>query len=434
MRKTFLWLSILAASTAAFGVERFPPPDFTNGYKLPITPVPAPRADLFNYLDIGVLVMALFFAAYFVILKRSRRGIAVLAIFSLIYFGLYRQGCVCSIGAIQNIALAIADRTYALPLVAGAFFLLPLLFALFFGRVFCAAVCPLGAAQDVVLRKPLKVPGWLVQPLSLLPWIYLGAAVLYAATGTTFLICRYDPFVAFFRLGGSMGMLIFGAATLLLGTVVGRPYCRFLCPYGAILRLIAPLAKWRVTITPDQCVKCRLCEESCPFGEIRVPTMDENVKRREGKGRLVALLTLLPVMVAVGAWLGHLGSVQMSRVHPSVRLAQRIWQEEHGTVKGTTNESQAFYKLGQPNAVAYKRALDIESKYRLGSLLFGGWVGLVIGLKLIVLSIRRRRSDYEADSSGCIGCGRCYWSCPVERARLGDPEARKMLEEQEWSR
>ncbi len=434
MRRALQWLFMLAAATAAFGVERFPPPDFTNGYKLPVTSVPPARADFFNYIDVGVLVLALSLAAYLVIWKRSRRGIAALTIFSLVYFGFFRQGCVCSIGAIQNIALAVADRNYALPLAAGVFFILPLLFALFFGRVFCAAVCPLGAAQDVVLRRPVKVPGWLAQPLALLPWIYLGAAVLYAAMGATFLICRYDPFVAFFRLGGSTGMLILGAAILLLGTVVGRPYCRFLCPYGAILRLVAPLAKWRVTITPDQCVQCRLCEESCPFGEIRVPTTGENVKRREGRGRLAALLALLPVLVAVGAWFGHLGSVQMSRVDPNVGLAERLWQEEHGRVKGMTDQSKAFYKLGQPNAVAYKRALDIEEKYRTGSLLFGGWVGLVIGLKLIALSIRRRRPDYEADSAGCIGCGRCYWSCPVERARLGDPEARKMLEEQEWLR
>ena len=47
----------------------------------------------------------------------------------------------------------------------GAFFLLPLIFALFAGRVFCAAVCPLGAAQDIVLLRPIKVPNWLAHCL-----------------------------------------------------------------------------------------------------------------------------------------------------------------------------------------------------------------------------------------------------------------------------
>ncbi len=423
-------MTLISLPAAAFGVERFPPPDFTTGYRIPITATPPARADFFNYLDIAVLIVALGVAAYLVMWRRSRRGVVALTIFSLLYFGFYRHGCVCPVGSIQNVALAIEDRGYALPMAAGVFFLIPLLFALFFGRVFCAAVCPLGAAQDVVLRKPLRVPSWLVQPLSLLPWLYLGAAVLYAATGTTFLICRYDPFVAFFRLGGSPGMLIFGAAILLLGVVIGRPYCRFLCPYGVVFRLISPLAKWRVTITPGECIQCRLCEESCPFGEIRHPSPPESAtKRYEGKSRLAMLLALLPVMIAVGTVLGGLGSAQLSRVDPSVRLAQRIWREEHASVTGTTDESKAFYKLGQPNPVAYKRALDVEKRFKPGSLIFGGWVGLVVGLKLITLSIKRRRTDYEADSAGCIGCGRCYWSCPVERARFGDQEAIKLLEE-----
>lgn len=432
MRRILLWLFILASSAAAFGAERFPPPDFTNGHRLPVTPTPLPRADFFYYIDIGMLVLALGLASYFVIWKRSRGAIAGLAIFSLIYFGFYRQGCVCPIGAIQNAALAISDRTYALPFVVGAFLLIPMIFTLFFGRVFCAAVCPLGAAQDVVLKSPAKLPAWLVQPLSVLPWVYLGAAVLYAATGTTFLICRYDPFVAFFRLGGSAGMIAFGAAMLILGTVVGRPYCRFLCPYGAILRLLAPLAKWRVTITPSECVGCRLCEESCPFGEIRVPNTADNIKRGEGRGRLAALLALLPIIVLAGALLGRMGSAELSRVDPGVRLAEKLWAEEHGSGRGAVNETKAFYKTGQPTAVAYKRAIEVERRFVTGSALFGGWIGLVIGLKLIGLSIRRRRTEYEADISGCIGCGRCYWSCPVERARVGDPEAARMLEEQPW--
>jgi NosR/NirI family transcriptional regulator, nitrous oxide reductase regulator len=423
-------LLLFCSSIAALGVERFPPPDFTSGYKLPITPTPPARADFLNYLDISVLAVALMLAVYLVIFRRSRRGIVGLTIFSLAYFGFYRNGCVCPIGAIQNVALAIGDRGYALSMVAGVFFLLPILFALFAGRVFCAAVCPLGAAQDVVLRKPAKLPSWLVQPLSVLPWIYLGGAVLYAATGTAFLICRYDPFVAFFRLGGSAGMLVFGAAMLGLGVFVGRPYCRFLCPYGALLRLVSPVAKWRVTITPDKCVQCRLCEESCPFGEIRLPTpQDSASKRYEGKGRLAVLLALLPVMILIGAGLGRLGGLRMSQVNPAMGVADRVWLEEHHQARGTTLESQAFYKQGQPNAVVYKRAVDTYGKFKTGGMLFGGWVGLVIGLKLIGLSIRRRRVDYEADSAGCVGCGRCYWSCPVERARFGDAEAIKLLEE-----
>ena len=47
------------------------------------------------------------------------------------------------------------------------------------------------------------------------------------------------------------------------------------------------------------------------------------------------------------------------------------------------------------------------------------WVGLVIGVKLVHLSIRRRREEYVPDRAGCVSCGRCFWYCPGEQARLG---------------
>ena len=122
-----------------------------------------------------------------------------------------------------------------------------------------------------MLLKPVKVPPWLEQALSVLPYIYLGAGVLFAATGSAFIICQYDPFVPIFRMSGRTLMVLSGAALLLLGVFVGRPYCRFLCPYGALLKLGAIVAKWRVRVTPDYCTQCRLCEASCPFGAMREP-------------------------------------------------------------------------------------------------------------------------------------------------------------------
>ena len=89
-------------------------------------------------------------------------------------FCFLREGCVCPIGSTQNIVLSIFDKDYAVPLVVLAFFLLPLLFTLFFGRTFCAGVCPLGAIQDLVLLRPAKVPRWAESALRLIAYVYLG--------------------------------------------------------------------------------------------------------------------------------------------------------------------------------------------------------------------------------------------------------------------
>jgi len=176
------------------------------------------------------------------------------------------------------------------PLFVLAFFLLPLVFALFFGRTYCAAVCPHGAIQDLVVVKPVTVPRWLDQSLGVLPYAFLGAGLLFAATGSTFIICRWDPFVPIFRRNGGMTILLAGAAFLLLGMFVGRPYCRFACPYGALLKLASKVSRWRVRITPGLCTQCKLCEKSCPFGAIREPSIAKpeptDVARERDRSRL----------------------------------------------------------------------------------------------------------------------------------------------------
>jgi len=264
--------AVLLLAAAASGVQRFPPPDFESGYEIPTMTQPHPAQTWRELADVGVLAAALALASYLAVWKRSRRSLAWLSVFSLVYFGFYRRGCICPVGSVQNVTLSLFGSGYVLPVTVAFFFALPLAFALLFGRVFCGAVCPLGAVQDVVLVKPVRVPKVLGQVLGMVPYVYLGLAVLFAATGTMFIICRYDPFVGFFRLSGTVPMLALGGVFLLTSTVVGRPYCRFLCPYSVLLSLCSRFAWRRVSITPDVCVQCSLCEDACPFDAILTPT------------------------------------------------------------------------------------------------------------------------------------------------------------------
>lgn len=193
-----LVLLLIPAAMSSAG-EVIPLPTFSS-YEIPGTQNPAARAMWRDYLDVAALAAGLSLASFFALKKRSRRGLLLLSIASLAWLGFWRKGCICPIGAIQNVTLAACDSSYIVPLPAAAFFILPLMFTLFFGRTFCAAVCPLGAVQELVAVHPLRTPLWLDHALGLLAYVYLGAAVLFTVTGTAFVICRYDPFVGMFRL------------------------------------------------------------------------------------------------------------------------------------------------------------------------------------------------------------------------------------------
>ena len=416
LSRILFWLALFVAAPASFGAERFPPPQFDSAYTMPATSTPLPRAQWLEWLDLAVLIGALSVSTYCVLKKRSRKAIFGVMLFSLLYFGFYRQGCICAIGSIQDVSLALFNGGYAVPLTVLAFFLLPLIFTLFFGRTFCAGVCPLGALQDLFLIKPVALPAWLEKGLSIVPFLYLGAAVFLAALGARFLICEFDPFVAFFRRSGSFGMLVAGGALLLLGVVVGRPYCRFLCPYGALLSCFSRFSKWNVTLTPQDCLHCQICEVACPFGAIREPT-PAPAPRPGLTRRVIALAFLTAALVALGIWFGSRTSTVFAQLHPTVALAERFAAEETGRVQGEIDATKAFRQSARPAQELYGAALDLRRRFGLGGWLLGAFAGLVVAMKFGTILFPAPHTVYEPDRANCVGCGRCYSYCPKEISR-----------------
>ncbi|MBN2711609.1 MAG: 4Fe-4S binding protein, partial [Planctomycetes bacterium] len=299
--------------------------------------------------------------------------------------------------------------------------IIPLAFALFSGRSFCASVCPLGAMQELVVVKPLRVPRVIEHILGLLPWLYLAAAFLYAMAGSAFLICRYDPFIGFYRFGASYYMLVAGVAILFISMFVGRAYCRFACPYGALLKVFSKVAKHPVTVTPNECIECRLCENACPYGAIVPPSREEITGKRKGKRMLGATVVFLPLLVLAGIYTGNAIAPAISHENKLVQMADNIYLNESGEEELFT-EGEEYLNAGNKPESVYARSEAIQNSVRTWSILIGAILGFALGIKLISLCQHRLQTGYWPDAGACFACGRCFSYCPKHNSEGKEKE------------
>jgi polyferredoxin len=398
-----------------FAQDRFPRPEFESGHVYPTNQMPAPRAQVWEYIDVLVLIGALLMTTWLALKKRSRQGLIWMSVFSLAYFGFYRQGCICAVGSVQNVSLALFNTGYSIPLTALLFFIIPLLFALAFGRVFCAGVCPLGAIQELTGLKPVKLPKSVELTLALVPFIYLVIAILFASTNSQFLICRYDPFVGIFRLDAPYTMIIFGALLLLAGIFVNRPYCRFLCPYGVLLNIFSRFAGKHLTITPAECINCRLCEEVCPYDAIIPSDTDQkNVAPEKSRKRFILYFLLVPLFAATGAFLLYDLAPSLSGANSTVRLAREIRTEKKTGIESELKDVVAFKESGKTESELYNEEEMIIGRFRNGSPWAGAFLGISFGIGMISLTIKTKRNEYKPHQGKCYSCGRCFKFCPIK--------------------
>jgi len=127
------------------------------------------------------------------------------------------------------------------------------------------------------------------------------------------------------------------------------------------------------------------------------------------------LLAAAPVIIGLGVGLGLLAAPVLARAHFTVRLAERVYLEKHKLVEGTTEESRAFYEASTTYDSLMAQGDRIKQKVRNGAGILGAFIGLVVASKLLALSIRRKRTDYEPNRGDCYSCARCSDACSVGR-------------------
>ena len=388
--------------------DRFPRPEFQTTYQLPKHIEAQPsffKEPLFGLIFL-ILMMVLGGLALY--RYRNRNYVRLVSLLTLIFLGFLKSGCVCPIGSIQNVAAAFFNRAAPVSILLLLVFFLPLLASLYYGRLFCGVACPLGALQDLFVLYPKKVPSYFDRALRILPYMYFSLAILFAVNGLGFIICRYDPFIALFRISGtwlSWFLLLF---FLLLGLFIARPYCRYLCPYSVLLRWFSRYSQKKVQTPKDHCVNCHLCKEACPFGAIVPPRPKKLQEAKENSlWRLRWLVALLPAILALGLVFGSLLTKPFLSLHREVQVVTQLAKGQR-----QADEASAFLINDGDLYALNERVAKVRRRMKIGCALFGGFIALVLMFAAIDVSRRRQNETYEVDGEFCLACGRCYDFCP----------------------
>jgi polyferredoxin len=164
---------------------------------------------------------------------------------------------------------------------AAMFLLLSFLaMAFLFRKAFCSWLCPIGTISENLWRagklffgRNVLLPRWIDLPLRGLKHFFLGFFVwaistMSAAGIRDFMFSPYGliadvKMLNFFRHIGETGLMVLGVFVL-ASVFVQNFWCRFLCPYGALLGLTSWLSPTRIRRNTETCIDCAKCAKVCP--------------------------------------------------------------------------------------------------------------------------------------------------------------------------
>jgi polyferredoxin len=152
--------------------------------------------------------------------------------------------------------------------------------AFLFHKAFCSWLCPVGTLSEylwrlgrVVFRRNFTLPRWLDIPLRGLKYLLLGFFVWAVSSMSADAIAAFmrSPYglvadvkmLNFFRHIGETGLIVLGVLVV-ASLFVQNFWCRFLCPYGALLGMTSLFSPMGIRRTESACIDCGKCAKACP--------------------------------------------------------------------------------------------------------------------------------------------------------------------------
>ena len=146
-----------------------------------------------------------------------------------------------------------------------------------------------------------------------------------------------------------------------------------------------------------------------------MPTPTQLVEKPEvGKKRIRLTLMASPLLILAGAFVGYLMHEPLSRMHPTVSLSEQIAQEDAGTRSGENLDTDTFRTSNVTTEELHADAMAVRETFKTGGAWLGAFIMLIVSLKLVGLSVVKKREIFTPHKETCFSCGRCYPYCPVE--------------------
>jgi polyferredoxin len=159
-------------------------------------------------------------------------------------------------------------------------FISAIILAIFLRKGFCGWICPIGFASNIMeklgrrLGCAIALPRWLEYPLLCMKYLLLGFfgyIILWKMNVPAieaFLFSQYNlvsdaKMLLFFIHPSALTLQVLGILVL-VSLVIRNFWCRYLCPYGALLGLGAMFSPVQVKRSASLCVDCKRCDKICP--------------------------------------------------------------------------------------------------------------------------------------------------------------------------
>lgn len=186
---------------------------------------------------------------------------------------------ICPFGGVETIYQYITSGTLIQKIHSSSIILMyaVLFITLLFGPAFCGWICPFGTFQEFIGKIGRKlfgikynhfIPQKFDRVFRFLRYFVLALVLYNTAAAAKLVFQNVDPYYALFNMfTGEVAItayIVLGVTTV-SSLFIERPFCKYLCPYGAFLGIFNLFRIFKIKRNPTTCKNCKACDRSCPM-------------------------------------------------------------------------------------------------------------------------------------------------------------------------